>query len=684
MNWDLTTNPIVDGEWLLVLAVLGNLLVSYAAWQRAPGTPYRALALLGLLILLLNPTLREEDRTPIDDIAILLVDKSDSMRLGERDKQADEATASLQTQLTRQPSLDVRTIEVNETARDGGTALFGALERELAIIPRERLATILMVTDGQVHDAPAQLASLGIDAPFHALIAGNKQAIDRKLTIDEAPLFGIVGEPVKFRFRVQEDGTRSTLVPVRILRDGLEITKINAKPGEEQIISLNLTHGGKSIFEFVADTIPDELTDQNNRAVQIVTGIRDRLRVLLVSGEPHAGERTWRNLLKADPAVDLVHFTILRPPEKQDGTPITELSLIAFPTRELFSTKLDEFDLVIFDRYRKRGVLPIAYLNNVARYVENGGAVLAAAGPAFASPFSIYRTPLSTVLPASPTGNILEQGFRATITDQGHRHPVTAGLPGGKTSPPDWGRWFRLVEAEQLSGHRVMEGPKGRPLLVLDTVGNGRVAQLLSDHAWLWTRGYDGGGPQAELLRRLAHWLMKEPDLDEERLIAEAVTGGLLVERATMNETTPPVTITWPSGRTETVSLEERAPGRFQAHIESSELGLHQVTNGKLRAMAALGPANPREFKDVQATDAELAPLASETKGGVFWLSEEGSPTLRPVRPGRDAAGNGWAGLRQNGGYVLKAVEEISLFNPLVALLALLSLLLWGWYREGH
>ena len=684
MNWELVTTPLLDSEWLLLLTVLSGILISYAAWQRAPGSPYRALVMAGLLTLLLNPTLREEEREPIEDIAVILMDRSDSMNLGVRTEIGEQTIANIKAQLTRQPALDVRFVETDEMANDGGTALFAALERTLADIPRERLAGILAITDGQVHDAPENLASLGVDAPFHLLITGDENAVDRKLVVDKAPRFGIVGEEIELKFRVLEEGTKSTSVPVQILRDGTLLTTINAKPNEEQKVTLTLTHGGKSIFELSAATIPGELTDQNNNAMQIVTGIRDRLRVLLVSGEPHAGERTWRNLLKADPAVDLVHFTILRPPEKQDGTPITELSLIAFPTRELFSTKLDEFDLVIFDRYRRRGVLPIAYLSNVARYVEAGGAVLAAAGPAFATPFSIYRTPLSTILPASPTGQILEQGFRPTITNEGRRHPVTADLPGGNATPPDWGRWFRLIEATQTNGRRVMEGPEGRPLLVLNTVGDGRVAQLLSDHAWLWTRGFDGGGPQGELLRRLAHWLMKEPDLDEERLHADAENGRLLVERVTMNEATPPVTVALPSGRTETLTLEERAPGRFYGSLESDELGLHQVTDGALRAITALGPANPREFKDVRATASQLQPLVTETGGGIFWLDKDGTPALRPVRPERDATGKGWAGLRQNGGYVLKAVKDVPLLPHLLALIGLLGLLLWGWRREGR
>src|SRR5207302_1897653 len=220
--------------------------------------------------------------------------------------------------------------------------------------------------------------------------------------------------------------------------------------------------------------------------------------------EPHAGERVWRNILKSDPSVDLVHFTILRPPEKQDGTPIRELSLIAFPIRELFDVKLDDFDLIIFDRYSRRGIIPQAYVENVVRYVRKGGAFLEAAGPSFGTPMSLYRTPLGEILPTEPTGNVYEDGFKPQLTEAGRRHPVTEDLSGaGKPGEtPSWVRWFRQVEARVHHGTTVMNGDHSAPLLVLDRVGKGLVAQLLSDQLWLWARGFEGGGPQAELLRR--------------------------------------------------------------------------------------------------------------------------------------------------------------------------------------
>ena len=156
-----------------------------------------------------------------------------------------------------------------------------------------------------------------------------------------------------------------------------------------------------------------ELTLDNNRALFTINGVRDRLRVLLVSGEPYQGERAWRNLLKSDPAIDLVHFTILRTPQKDDFTPVRELSLIVFPMRELFEQKLKEFDLIIFDRYKSGNLITRDYFRNIAEYVKGGGALLVSVGPVFATQRSLYRTPLGAMLPAAPLGDVLETPLQA-------------------------------------------------------------------------------------------------------------------------------------------------------------------------------------------------------------------------------------------------------------------------------
>jgi len=413
--------------------------------------------------------------------------------------------------------------------------------------------------------------------------------------------------------------------------------------------------------------------------------VRDRLRVLLVSGEPHAGERVWRNILKSDPSVDLVHFTILRPPEKQDGTPIRELSLIAFPIRELFDVKLDEFDLIIFDRYSRRGVIPQAYLENVARYVRNGGAFLEAAGPSFGTPLSLARTPLGTILPTEPTGDVFEEGFKAQVTDLGRRHPVTEGLSGAGPpgSEPTWGRWFRQVEARVHHGTTLMSGDHGDPLLVLDRVGKGRVAQLLSDQMWFWARGFEGGGPEAELLRRLAYWLMKEPDLEENDLRAAIEGDRLTVIRQSLEPEDRPVSVTMPDGSTRNLTLAPDAGGRSTGSLPIGEMGLYRVTDGNRTALAAAGPLNPIEFADVRTTPEKLAPVAAATGGGTFWVGNGRMPEIRRVSPDRVAAGPNWMGLRANGDYTVTGFSEMPLLPGIAALLLIVGGLLAAWRREG-
>jgi len=693
-SWDIIFEPSVTPALILALAVVGIAVLLYSAYRRARGAPWRAAALAITLIALVNPTMRQEDRQSVPDVAAIVVDRSDSMNIGARPQEAQAALARVEADLKAIKDIDTRVVYV-EGGSEGtdesgqGTRAFAALEQALSDVPRERVAGAIIITDGEVHDAPKNAKSLGFDAPVHSLIVGHKNEKDRRLTVLEAPRFGIVDEPMKLAFRVDDTGVEGDAkveAPVTISVDGKETMTTDVVIGQKTEVTLSLKHGGPNVIEIDAGPGSDELTLLNNRAVVVANGIRDRLRVLLVSGEPHPGERTWRNLLKADPSVDLVHFTILRPPEKQDGTPINELSLIAFPTRELFVDKLGEFDLIIFDRFKRQGILPLEYLSNIARYVEDGGAVLDAAGPAFASPYSLYRTPLAAVLPAQPTGDVTLGGFKPEITETGRKHPVTADLPGAEGTNPKWGRWFRVIDSKVDRGEVLMSAPGGRPLMVLDHAGKGRVAQLLSDQTWLWSRGYEGGGPQAELLRRLAHWLMKEPDLEEENLAASMEGATLAVKRRTMGDATPPAEVTLPSGKVVELALEKTAPGRFEGRMAAKELGLYRVAQGGLNAVTAAGPLNPKEFSDVRATDAILKPIANATGGGTYWVGENAAdtPQVRGVRPDHDAAGDDWIGLRRNEQYLVNAVHQVPLLSGPVALILILGALALAWRREGR
>ncbi len=684
--------PLLPWPWLAALAGVALVLVVFAFRRRAPGAGWRLMAFAVLLLALANPSLLEEERESLSDLALLVVDRSPSQRIGQRPAQTDAAVAHLLERLERLPHTEVRVIETGGDAlgQDAeGTRVFGAIRRTLANLPRQRLAGILLISDGQVHDAPDSLESLSVDAPLHLLLTGVEDEGDRRLSVTQAPSYGIVGRGLSLLIRVDDlpgtdPGTGTAQVTLR--QDGNEPRAMTVPIGREHRVDFELKRRGPSVLELEVEAGPRELSLLNNRTAVEINGVRDRLRVLLVSGEPHAGERAWRNILKSDPSVDLVHFTILRPPEKQDGTPIRELSLIAFPTRELFEVKREEFDLIIFDRYRRRGVLPSIYLENIARYVEDGGALLEAVGPTFATPLSLYRTPLGRVLPGEPNGYIFEQGYRPHLTEIGRRHPVTAELEGAGApgENPQWGRWFRQVDVDVTRGAVVMGGVEDRPLLILDRVGEGRVAQVLSDHMWLWSRGFEGGGPQAELLRRVAHWLMKEPDLEEEDLRARVRDGVLEITRRSLSPEHPEIEVTKPDGTVTRVRLEPDQGGRAVGRMPIGESGLYHLSDGQLSALAAAGPLNPLEYTDLRATAERLEPLVAASGGGILRLADGGLPELRKVKPGRDREGRRWLGLLANGAYLVTGVRQVPLLPAALVLLLGLGAAVGAWVREGR
>ncbi|MEM7226821.1 MAG: hypothetical protein AAF495_27875 [Pseudomonadota bacterium] len=246
------------------------------------------------------------------------------------------------------------------------------------------------------------------------------------------------------------------------------------------------------------------------------------------------------------------------------------------------------------------------------------------------------------------------------------------------------GRWFRQIDADPTSGVITMTGANDRPLLILDRVGEGRVAQLLSDHMWLWARGFEGGGPQAELLRRVAHWLMQEPDLEEEDLRAQVIGGMLEIERRSLDTELPELEVTLPSGAISTLALEPGPSGRSSAAMQASESGLYRITDGTLTALAAAGPLNPLEFEDLRATDEHLAPLLEASGGATIRLAKDELPRLRKVKPGRDRHGRGWIGVQDNGGYVVSGVSQTPLLSAALVLLLALGGALMGWWLEGR
>jgi len=689
-QFNLHFSPLLPGATLAGLAMLALAVLALSLWRRRPGVLLRALAFALALAALANPSLVQEKRTPLKDVVAVILDRSASQSLGERTAQTNAARALIKKRLAALRGVETRFVDADaRDPRNLGTRLFSALNGALADVPPDRVGGAIMVTDGEVDDIPKSVGALGFKAPLHVFVTGHKGEEDRRIQLVEAPRFGIVGKVLTISARVFDTSKQAGPMSVIVRRDGQEVARLSARPGEVIRARVRIEHGGPNVIELETPALPHELTAINNKAVITVQGVRDKLKVLLVSGEPNPGERTWRNLLKSDPNVDLVHFTILRPPDKQDATPINELSLIAFPTADLFGRKIKDFDLIIFDRYSDQTILPSMYLENIVRYVRGGGALLMGAGPDFATKDGLYYSPLRRVMPVRPDGKVVERAFWPTVSAQGLKDPVTRNLPGAASSPPRWSVWFRQIEAAATRGTPVLNGVDGSPLLVLSHEGKGRVAVLLSDQIWLWARGYQGGGPYIDLLRRTAHWLMKQPALDEEALRARSRGGEIFIERQSLKEKVGPVVLTAPSGKRRTITLAGAKPGLWRAHVKAAELGLYRLREGALSALVNVGPENPREFQDVVSTTKKLAPIAQASGGTVRRIAagKGGAvkiPRFVAMREGPVFGGSDYVGIKRTGASTITGVDVTPLAVGFLGLLALLGSAIAAWVKEGR
>ena len=691
--WSIAFSPLLPLWALYPLAMLALIASIVLVLRGLRGAWLRALAFGLLFLSLCDPNLVQENRRPLKDIVAVVVDRSLSQEIGERPHQTDKARDELEARLRELGDVDLRVVETSrKESETEGTKLFAALRGALADAPPDRVGGAIMITDGVVHDIPGSVAALGFNAPLHALITGHEGERQRRIELIEAPRYGIVGKDQVIAARVVDSADRGEPVKLTVRHDGETIAEIEARVGERIEVRTPINHAGPNVVELEVAPVEGALATDSNRAVVNIDGVRDKLRVLLISGKPHPGERMWRNLLKSDANVDLIHFTILRPPEKGgDGTPINELSLIAFPVADLFGVKIKDFDLIIFDRYAQQSILPYVYLDNIVNYVRDGGALLMVEGPEFSTPDGLFYSPLGAIAPAEPTGDDVESPFRPRVSEVGLRHPVTRGLAGvqAEDGEPAWGRWFRLIGAKPTNGQTVMDGPDGKPLLVLSRVDKGRVGLLLSDQMWLWARNYDGGGPYLDLLRRLAHWLMKEPELEEEALRASAKGREITVERQSVSDRQVETDLVSPDGTKTKLTLTSVAPGISRAHVTVERFGLYRAEDGDHFALVNVGPENPLETQDVVSTTERLRPLAEATGGAVRRLAGTDRrdtvalPRVVSLNPAPSYGGSDYIGLKRTGSTELIGARSTSLASGFFGLALLLGSVIAAWLTES-
>lgn len=689
MAMNLHFSPLLPEAWIWLLVGIGALLITISFLRYKKGLLIRGSVFTLFILAMLNPSLLQEERNYVRDVAVIVLDQSASQQFGKRTERSEITFNYLKQEIEKTDTFDLRIIKAPQDKLSTRTDLFGLLDQTFSDIPHKRRAGVIFLTDGQIHDIPKNEKLYNSYGPVHVLLSGEKGEKDRQIVVTNAPAYGLVGKEITVKYKVEDTPNISEKEAeiTLTMHDGSQSTYY-VPIGVEQTLSLPLNHPSQNIFTLEVAGVKDEITRANNKTAVLINGVRDRLKVLLVSGIPHTGERTWRDLLTSDPGVDLVHFTILREPQKFDYTPKNEMSLIAFPFRELFEIKLYDFDLIIFDRYRVNNILPNRYFENIAKYVREGGAFLEASGPAFAGQRSIYNTPLGSILPARPTGTIIKKGYTPSVTDLGTHHPVTQSLVWKKQADgtDHWGKWLRYIDIAPMRGDVLMEGIENRPLLVLDRIGKGRVAQLSSDQIWLWSRGYDGGGPHAELLRRIVHWLMKEPELDERAMDVSSHKNLITIQKQGYGKQSETIAMTDPDGDQSLIELKANSAGILELKMKADTLGIYSFadTEGE-RKFAIIGDLDPLELRAVKTTPEKLSPLIKESKGATIWLSENNTPALSVSQSNaRRYGGSDWLALKRNQDYTVTGVKDIALLPEWTILFILISALIAVWWREGR
>ncbi len=686
-NYGIEWAPLVPLPIIYIVLGIAALSLLSLFILRSKGGEFRCVFMLIIALFLGNPTLHEKTSEPLPELIMAVIDNSPSMNYGRRKSQASDALTSLHEQVNKRADLVLKTVNISGSGEEG-TKIFKNIN--LTTEEKQRLSGVFLITDGQIHDIPESFEQTGLpqEVPLHLLLAGDQNKQDRRIIIDQAPAFGIIDQTTILTFRVVDENTSGPSQPANVIirQNGEIIAEFRASVNQLIRQDLVLENRGKTTFDISVEELENEITTLNNQASFDVNGVRDRLKVLLISGEPHPGERAWRNILKADPSVDLIHFTILRHPAKQDGTPIRELSLIAFPIHELFEVKLAEFDLIIFDQYQRQGFLPSHYLTNIVRYVEQGGALLEVGGPGYATPASLYNTALGNLLPAEPLGTVSQNPFHPLVTKLGLRHPVTSRLPKANLNAdekPSWGRWFRQVDTDTLSGSTIMTGNNEQPLLILDHYQKGRVAQITSDHIWLWGRNIEGGGPQTELIRRLVHWLMKEPELDEETLKVSLTDDFLTITRQSLSNDEVPITVKNPSGETSDLIMKPETDGKSELTVPAVNPGIYTISDGP-HTVVSHNILNGPEHEKVLSDPNPVRPIIEENGGGIFPLQNSSTPRIRLVHSKGSFNGRDWAGLMARKAERITGDNRRTLLPPWVFLSLLLFTAFGAWYREGR
>ena len=676
--------PLFSYESTFLISLIFILILALYFYFYLKNFFLRIFIFLILLILVFNPLINSMRKLHHKDILIVMYDKTQSVIETKKIDQLIKVKKNIKDIIVDEEKLEIVEIEVNNLNNKDGkiqTKIITNVQKAFQKLEKNRVAGVIIVTDGIIHDLD-KIEEDFIDIPIHFFLLGNKNERDRSIITENIPEYAVVGKPIDFMFKIIDENFQEE-VSASFILDGMQILTKTFITNINHQIKLPINHAGENLLEIKINNHPNEITFANNYKVFKINGIHEKLRVMLISGEPNMGLRNWRNILNSDPSIELLHFTILRPPSKRDLTPVKELALIPFPSQELFSADISKFSLIILDQYTLQGILPKKYLDNIVDYVIGGGAILNISGQEYLSDRSLLNSSLVNILPTRPEEFFIGP-FLPSLTDLGKRHPITNTLEKA-FKDNKWGKWFSFIKANKISGQTLMSANK-YPLLIINEVSQGRVAQILSDQSWVWNKDRENKGPLVELLRNTIHWLLKTPELQENYLNVIKNNNFITLNLNSLNEGDTSAIITSPSGENLFVLMKDNKNGSLFGKFESTEYGKFNIKVNDIEKDFFIGITDSKELEKVSSSSFLINSFFEKNKQYLYsitWLGDS-IPKIVKVFNKNNIAGSNWVGLlekkvQKNDTFINKELINWSLIMPL-----LLLLLFMCWYRENR
>ena len=676
--------PLFSYESTFLISLIFILILALYFYFYLKNFFLRIFIFLILLILVFNPLINSMRKLHHKDILIVMYDKTQSVIETKKIDQLIKVKKNIKDIIVDEEKLEIVEIEVNNLNNKDGkiqTKIITNVQKAFQKLEKNRVAGVIIVTDGIIHDLD-KIEEDFIDIPIHFFLLGNKNERDRSIITENIPEYAVVGKPIDFMFKIIDENFQEE-VSASFILDGMQILTKTFITNINHQIKLPINHAGENLLEIKINNHPNEITFANNYKVFKINGIHEKLRVMLISGEPNMGLRNWRNILNSDPSIELLHFTILRPPSKRDLTPVKELALIPFPSQELFSADISKFSLIILDQYTLQGILPKKYLDNIVDYVIGGGAILNISGQEYLSDRSLLNSSLVNILPTRPEEFFIGP-FLPSLTDLGKRHPITNTLEKA-FKDNKWGKWFSFIKANKISGQTLMSANK-YPLLIINEVSQGRVAQILSDQSWVWNKDRENKGPLVELLRNTIHWLLKTPELQENYLNVIKNNNFITLNLNSLNDGDTSAIITSPSGENLFVLMKDNKNGSLFGKFESTEYGKFNIKVNDIEKDFFIGITDSKELEKVSSSSFLINSFFEKNKQYLYsitWLGDS-IPKIVKVFNKNNIAGSNWVGLlekkvQKNDTFINKELINWSLIMPL-----LLLLLFMCWYRENR